>query len=230
MSTLCNPVDCSPPGSSIHGIFQARVLEWIAISFFRGSSWPRDWTQVSLIAGRCFTIWAIREGPWEIQFILYFNVIVYMRGCLNCFSHVQLFVTLWNVAHYDPLSMGILQAIILAWIAMPSFQGLFLTQGLNPCLLCLLHWQAGSLPLVPHRKPSYTLCIISSVQSLGHVRLFVTPWIAARQASLSITNSWSSLKVTYIESVMPSSHLILCLCIILTLKFEGILKYQIMII
>ena len=50
----------------------------------------------------------------------------------------------------------------------------------------------------------------SSVQSLSHVRLFATPWIAARQASLSITNSWSSLRVTSIESVMPSSHLILC--------------------
>ena len=50
----------------------------------------------------------------------------------------------------------------------------------------------------------------SSVQLLSHVRLFATPWIAARQASLSITNSWSSLKLTSIESVMPSSHLILC--------------------
>ena len=50
----------------------------------------------------------------------------------------------------------------------------------------------------------------SSVQSLSRVRLFATPWIAARQASLSITNSWSSLKLTSIESVMPSSHLILC--------------------
>ena len=50
----------------------------------------------------------------------------------------------------------------------------------------------------------------SSVQSLSHVRLFVTPWIAARQASLSITNSWSSPKPTSIKSVMPSSHLILC--------------------
>ena len=49
----------------------------------------------------------------------------------------------------------------------------------------------------------------SSVQSLSHVRLFATPWIAARQASLSITNSWSSLRFTSIESVMPSSHLIL---------------------
>ena len=50
----------------------------------------------------------------------------------------------------------------------------------------------------------------SSVQSLSCVRLFVTPWIAARQASLSITNSWSLLKLMSIESVMPSSHLILC--------------------
>ena len=50
----------------------------------------------------------------------------------------------------------------------------------------------------------------SSVQSLSHVRLFVTPWIAARQASLSITNSRSSLRLMSIESVMPPSHLILC--------------------
>ena len=50
----------------------------------------------------------------------------------------------------------------------------------------------------------------SSVQSLSHVRLFVTPWTTARQASLSITNSRSSLKLTSIESVMPSSHVILC--------------------
>ena len=51
---------------------------------------------------------------------------------------------------------------------------------------------------------------VNSIQSLSHVRLFATPWIAARQASLSITNSWSSLKLTSIELVMPSSHLILC--------------------
>ena len=51
---------------------------------------------------------------------------------------------------------------------------------------------------------------VSSVQSLSRVSLFVTPWTAARQASLSITNSWSSLKLMSIESVMPSSHLILC--------------------
>ena len=56
--TLSDPMDCSLPGSSIHGIFQARILEWVAISFSRRSSQPRDWTQVSHIVGRCFTVWA----------------------------------------------------------------------------------------------------------------------------------------------------------------------------
>ena len=56
--TLCNPMDCSPPGSLVPGIFQAWILEWVAISFSRGSSQPRDRTQVSHIVGRHFTIWA----------------------------------------------------------------------------------------------------------------------------------------------------------------------------
>ena len=60
--TLCDPMDCSLPGSSLHGILQARVLEWVAISFSRGSSWPRDRTRVSRIAGRRFNLWAIREA------------------------------------------------------------------------------------------------------------------------------------------------------------------------
>ena len=58
--TPCNPLSCSPPGSSIHEVFQARIVEWVAISYFRGSSSPRDQTQVSGIAGRFFTIWASR--------------------------------------------------------------------------------------------------------------------------------------------------------------------------
>ena len=52
--TLCETMDCSPPGSSVHGILQARILEWVAISFSRGSSRPRDQTRVSRIVGRCF--------------------------------------------------------------------------------------------------------------------------------------------------------------------------------
>ena len=60
--TLCDPMDCSLPGSSLHGILQARALEWGAIAFSRGSSWPRDRTQVSCIQGRCFNLWATREA------------------------------------------------------------------------------------------------------------------------------------------------------------------------
>ena len=52
---LCDPMDCSLPGSSVHGILQARVLRWIAIAFSRGSSRPRNQTRVSRIAGRRFT-------------------------------------------------------------------------------------------------------------------------------------------------------------------------------
>ena len=54
--TLCDPMDCSPPGSSVHGILQARMLEWVAIPFSRVSSRPRDLTWVSCTASRFFTI------------------------------------------------------------------------------------------------------------------------------------------------------------------------------
>ena len=54
--TLCDPMDCSLPGSSVHGIFQARVLEWVAVSFSRGSSQPRDQTRVYRTASRRFTV------------------------------------------------------------------------------------------------------------------------------------------------------------------------------
>ena len=61
--TLCDPMDCSLSSSSVHGIFQARMLEWIAISFSRGTSQPRNRTLVSHIAGRRFTVWATKEAP-----------------------------------------------------------------------------------------------------------------------------------------------------------------------
>ena len=63
-------MDCSLPGSSVHGIFQARILEWVAISFYRGYSQPRDRTQVSPTVSRCFTVWATRQVPVELFQIL----------------------------------------------------------------------------------------------------------------------------------------------------------------
>ena len=107
-------------GFSVHGISQAEILEWVAISFSRGFSWSRDWTQVSCI----FTIDSLQS---------------------------------WILYNQDT-------------------------------------WEAP----------------FSSVQSFSSVQLFATPWTAACQASLSIINSWSLLKLMSIELMMPSNHLILC--------------------
>ena len=63
---LCDPMDCGPPGSSVHGILQARIQEWVAIPFSRGSSQPKDPTLVSCIAGRFFTFWTTREAQSEL--------------------------------------------------------------------------------------------------------------------------------------------------------------------
>ena len=93
---VCNPMDCSLPGSSIHGIFQARVLEWVAISFSRGSSRPRDWTQVSRIAGRCFTVWATRKAlkkAKEFHKSIYFWFIGYATA-FDCVDHKK---KLWKI-------------------------------------------------------------------------------------------------------------------------------------
>ena len=64
VSTLCDPVDCRLPGSSVHGILQERILKWIAVSFSRGSSQPRDQTTISCLAGGFSYHWAVREVLW----------------------------------------------------------------------------------------------------------------------------------------------------------------------
>ena len=72
--TLCDPLDCSPPGSSVHEIIQARILEWVVMPSSRESSWPRNQTLISCvfcIADGFFTHWAVREAP--VQYIIYLN-------------------------------------------------------------------------------------------------------------------------------------------------------------
>ena len=66
---LCNPMSCCPPGSSVCGIFQARILEWVAVSSSRGSFRSRDWTHVACVAGSFFTCWAILENSLVIQLL-----------------------------------------------------------------------------------------------------------------------------------------------------------------
>ena len=89
--TLCDPVVCTPPGSSVHGILLARILEWVASPFSRGSSGPRNRTQVSHIAGRFFTIWVTRELDKlfnEITFINHLNDLINHRWSKSIFINV----------------------------------------------------------------------------------------------------------------------------------------------
>ena len=82
--TLCNPTDYSLPGPSVHGILQARILEWVAIRFSRGFSWPQDQIQISHIMGKFFTVWAIREALYvylKIEFVGISLAIQWLRLC-----------------------------------------------------------------------------------------------------------------------------------------------------
>ena len=97
-------MDCSPPGSTVHEIFQARILEWVAISFSRGSSQRRVRTQVSYTAGRFFTDWTIREAHWKVK----------VKVTQSC-------SILCNPMDYTV--HGILQARILEFVAVPFSRG-----------------------------------------------------------------------------------------------------------
>ena len=68
ISDSYDPMDCSLPGSSVHGFLQARILKWVAMASSRGSSWPRDQTQVSCIAGRFLTGWATRKPSLPLYY------------------------------------------------------------------------------------------------------------------------------------------------------------------
>ena len=102
--TLCDPMD--PPGFSVHGILQARILEWVAIPFSRGVSQPREWTQVSHMAGDFFIIWTTREAQDTIyklyhmivDFLTSFNMMIPI--VVRLLSRVQLFETPWTGAHH----------------------------------------------------------------------------------------------------------------------------------
>ena len=69
--TLCDPVDCSPPGSSVHGAFQARILEWVAISFSKGSSLPRDRTRTPTLQTDTLTSEPPGKPTWKVDVLNY---------------------------------------------------------------------------------------------------------------------------------------------------------------
>ena len=110
--TLCDPIDCSLSGSSVHGILQASVLEWVAVPFSKGSSQPRDRTQVSCIAGRFFTIWTTKEAHLgtRIAFVAFWttNIFFFFNSSYNfsatvpkCYLSTQSEVTPWLPGPFD---------------------------------------------------------------------------------------------------------------------------------
>ena len=147
VSTLWEPMDYSLPDSSVHGISQARILEWVAISFSRGSSWSREKSPslVSCIGRWILYHWATREACSKTK---------------HKKPEMWVVPQFLEISHSSPQIVGII------------------------------------FPLI--------------VQYLSCVWLFVTPWTAAHQASLSFTISWNLLKLMSIEAVMPSNDLTLC--------------------
>ena len=148
---LCDPVDCSSPGSSVHGILQARILEWVTISFSRESSLPRDPTQISCTAGRFFAIWATRETPkyqsrYGIQNAMKklnkHTCLIYcvcVCVCVQWLSCVRHFVTPWTVVHQVPLFMEFFRQEYWSGVPFPTpgnlpYPGIKLTSLASPAL------------------------------------------------------------------------------------------------
>ena len=128
--TLCNPMDCSPPNSSVHGTSQARIQEWISISFSMGSSQHRDWTCISCVGRHILYCWAIREVPILCDHSSkpeFFPLLLRHDGIQISTESVS--KKLWKMkvkvtqlcpTLCDPIDFtvhGILQARILEWVA-----------------------------------------------------------------------------------------------------------------
>ena len=222
----------SPPSSSVHGISQATTLEWVTIPFSRGNFWPMDQTQISRIVGRFFTVWATREAlpyywvclkPHSKAAIRKGNepecigipLSVILQGKhsvfqpLNVFCGIVIFASCCGLAWSSMGNFPHNPCLYLAWISFYRNKGYKnKLSGCSTYPTATATYASGYIYLL-----GYDINIIiqfSSVQSLSRVQLFVTPWTAAHQASLAITNSRSLPKLMSVKSVMPSNHLIFC--------------------
>ena len=159
--TLCDPMDYSPPGSSVHGISQARILEWVAISFPEGSSWPRDWTGVSCLAGG-FSTTEPPGKPWSLpqSFVTNMTLLHYISAslctllpCSLLNSEMHLTLNLIHNVHHHPQPAS--------WSARPAPS--------------TTNWQLPSGSLISHSK-KFNLIGPHHHFKLGHKTLSLCGW------------------------------------------------------
>ena len=145
-------MDCSLPGSSVHGILQARVLEWVAISFSKGSSQPRDRTQVSHIAGRCCTIWATREALLQHKI---FDIKFYSSQFFISSVHDVFCFWFQNVTHFC-LLFCILSSTTFILVPDPSsHQSSYKNLCLFPRILPISVWATFFVECFQHNSITY---------------------------------------------------------------------------
>ena len=131
--TLGKSMDCRPPGSSVHGILQARILEWVDVPFSRGSFQPRDRTKASCIAGGFLTVWAMREPHMCVSPSLYIYICMYIYA----------FFPLLNICH----------------LVFKDFQALFLSQSWTFFPLFPFSLLCSILISLPTVFPQYGVCL-----------------------------------------------------------------------
>ena len=190
-------MNCSPPGSSIHGVSQARILKWGAISFSRGFPWQRDSTRISCFGRQILYCWAVDfsiNQYYSLNFLLF---------PINGKSSMQYFILNKKaVSDYpqDCCSKAIRDAVVCFIFSGFTVHVVSTVQYCVSMLFCLNlnPWYLSWLPGRDNCVSSF-----SSVESLSHVWLFATAWTAACQASLSITNSQSLLKLMSIQPSHP---------------------------
>ena len=181
-------MDCSPPASSVHGILQARILEWIAISFSMGSSRSSDRIWVSHIAGRSFTIWATREAQLDVSKL---KVLV-----------VQLCPTLC-----DPMDCsfpgssvhGILQARVLEWVAIAFFYRVGKRAGQ------VGHWMTMRLHFLtslsaPRQGPSSLFASALEIKQVIVIFCFLTKWSRSKNLNENIEScKWGWISSSFLN-------------------------------
>ena len=141
--SLCNPVDCSPPGSSVRGIFQTRILEWVAMPSSRDSSRSRDGTGVSCLL----------HAAWEATFCIYVCVCIYIHACIHMASPGRGDLTLYFIPQLPgqnlfPLPVGhTFPASFAGSLASPSRQMLACYRSALRCIFVYTHFPDDSIHL-----------------------------------------------------------------------------------